>query len=91
MLEMTFRATTRIRQLAGVALAFTVVFALGACNDTRPQRNITGPSLSERPENGHIESDDDDNGDDDDTVYEQVEFLRNPLVSEVTIVKANQR
>lgn len=65
--------------LAGVLAA---VFALGACSDTA-QKDIAGPGLSQ------VTAAEEDEGDDNNTVYEQVEFLGNPLVSEVTIVKAN--
>jgi hypothetical protein len=65
-----------------VAVAFTAVIALGACSDTT-QKDLTGPSASQV-----VAVDADDEGDDN-AVYEQVEFLGNPLVSEVTIVKAN--
>ena len=62
-------------------VAFAVgLLALGACTDS-PRQDVTGLDMSQ-------ESFFDDEGDDD-KVYDQVEFLGNPLVSEVTIVKAN--
>ena len=62
-------------------MAFAVaLFALGACSDT-PKQDVTGLDMTQ-------ESFFDDEGDDN-KVYDQVEFLGNPLVSEVTIVKAN--
>ena len=62
-------------------MAFALaVFALSACSDA-PKQDITGLDMNQ-------ESLFDDEGDDD-KVYDQVEFLGNPLVSEVTIVKAN--
>ncbi len=61
--------------LASLALALTVV----ACNDDAASREALGPTTSE------IESDDVDAT----AVYEQREFLGNPLISEVTILKAN--
>ena len=62
---------------AGVAL---VVFALAAVACTDSQK-MTGPNadVTARTANNPITQ----------IVYEQVEFLGNPLVSEVTIVKAN--
>jgi len=47
------------------------------------QKDIAGPAASQLNTSA-----DEDEGDDN-TVYEQVEFLGNPLVSEVTITKAN--
>ena len=57
------------------------VFAIAACSDSQ-QKDIAGPSVSQ------VNASDEGEGDDD-AVYEQVEFLGNPLVSEVTIAKAN--
>ena len=62
------------RFAATLALA---LFTLGACSDA--EDNITGLVA---------ELTADDEGDDN-LVYDQVEFLGNPLVSEVTIMKAN--
>lgn len=67
-------------KLKYLSLAFGAVFALAACNDS-PDKDITGTSYSQL-------TDESEEGDDN-IVYEQVEFLGNPLVSEVTIVKAN--
>lgn len=62
-------------------IAFAIaLFALGACSDAAKQ-DVTGLDMSQ-------DSFFDDEGDDN-KVYDQVEFLGNPLVSEVTIVKAN--
>ncbi len=69
------------RNTAVLAGVFAAVFALGACSDTT-EKDIAGPGLSQ------VTATDEDEGDDN-IVYEQVEFLGNPLVSEVTIVKAN--
>ena len=69
-----------IRKVA-ITCAFASIFALGACSDNN-QKDIAGPAVSQ------VNAADDDAGDDN-TVYEQVEFLGNPLVSEVTITKAN--
>jgi hypothetical protein len=71
----------RSRSIIAIAIALAVTASLGACNDSRTQ-DIAGPSVSNSAQA--------DEGDaDDNIVYEQVEFLGNPLVSEVTIVKAN--
>lgn len=62
-------------------VAFAVVFSLGACSDDTGMKNIAGPTT--------VMNDEADDDGDDDLVYDQVEFLGNPLVSEVTIMKAN--
>ena len=70
--------------------ALLAALALGAalvgCNDNRGQpstsASIAGPNVSASLDEA------DDEGDDN-TVYDQTDFLGNPLVSEVTIVKAN--
>jgi uncharacterized protein DUF4331 len=70
--------------------AWVAALALGVamvgCSDTRSDRSvspsITGPSLSASNDQGE-------NEDDDATIYDQTDFLGNPLVSEVTIAKAN--
>ena len=62
-----------------LALVFGAVFALAACTDDA-QTGITAT------ENLAVSAEDEG---DDNAVYEQVEFLGNPLVSEVTIGKAN--
>ncbi|HKY98521.1 MAG TPA: DUF4331 family protein [Gemmatimonadaceae bacterium] len=69
-----------LRKVAITGL-FASILALSACSDAN-QKDIAGPAA------GQINAADDDEGDDN-TVYEQVEFLGNPLVSEVTITKAN--
>ena len=68
--------TPRVAMMAFAA----ALFALGACSDA-PKQDVTGLDMSQE---GFF---DDEGGDD--KVYDQVEFLGNPLVSEVTIVKAN--
>jgi hypothetical protein len=66
------------------ALALGV--ALVGCSDNRGQpsmsANIAGPNVS-----ANFDAADDEG--DDNTIYDQTDFLGNPLVSEVTIVKAN--
>jgi len=81
MLDTNLATAVRAKHVAMVTMALAAVFALGACGDTS-QKDVTGPTISQTVSNG------DDEGDDN-AVYEQVEFLGNPLVSEVTIVKAN--
>jgi hypothetical protein len=66
------------KYFAAFALALV---AMSACNDST-QNSLTNPAMS-----SSVNADDDEG--DDNTVYEQVEFLGNPLVSEVTISKAN--
>lgn len=67
------------KYFAAFALALV---AMSACNDGT-QNGLTNPAVS-----SSVNADDDDSADGN-TVYEQVEFLGNPLVSEVTISKAN--
>ena len=71
--------------LAALALGVAMV----GCSDMRSDRSmspsITGPSLSRSTAQGE----DEDDADDDKTIYDQTDFLGNPLVSEVTIAKAN--
>jgi uncharacterized protein DUF4331 len=66
------------------ALALGVTTGLTGCSDRTndSSRSIVAPSVASRD----IENDD---GDDDATIYDQTDFLGNPLVSEVTIAKAN--
>ncbi len=73
----------RSKHAAVLTLAIAALFALGACSENQPQSDLTGLGLSEAVSVA------DDEADDQNVVYEQVEFLGNPLVSEVTIVKAN--
>jgi len=84
MLETKIATAARTKHAAVVTMAFAALFALGACSDNSIRKEITGPGQTPVTSN----ADDDDAGDDN-AVYEQVEFLGNPLVSEVTIVKAN--
>jgi hypothetical protein len=67
--------------------ALAMAAAVAGCGDTNRTLShagsITGPSLSKSADQG-----DDDEGDDA-TIYDQTDFLGNPLVSEVTIAKAN--
>lgn len=68
------------RRLA-IAIGIAALFAAACSEDESP--NVTGPDRVQA-----VSVADDEAGDEN-TVYEQVEFLGNPLVSEVTIVKAN--
>lgn len=79
----------RIKTVMALFLAVTAVTTLGACNDSRPTQDLTGPSLSKGNDNANSNDAGDEDEGDDNTTYQQVEFLGNPLVSEVTIVKAN--
>jgi len=63
--------------LACVALGLFVA----GCSDSGAERGITAPTESEADKGGDAH--------DAGMVYDQVDFLGNPLVSEVTIVKAN--
>ena len=88
MLETNIETAAHAKRAVVVAMAFAALFALGACSDSTGQKDISGPSLSQSTGNGAASDADDDDGDDN-KVYQQIEFLGNPLVSEVTIVKAN--
>ena len=72
--------------------AWIAALALGAivagCADATSPRMPSQSSASASMDKNASQADDDDEGDDD-TVYDQVDFLGNPLVSEVTIAKAN--
>lgn len=71
---------TRMPRVAFMVMAFALALvSLGACHDAR--KDIAGPDASQMDAS-------EDEGDED-LVYDQVEFLGNPLVSEVTIMKAN--
>lgn len=81
------RATSMIQRRA-LLLAVAATAALGACQDMPREQGLTGPEASQnRSVSTNALGDDEDS--DDETVYEQVEFLGNPLVSEVTIEKAH--
>ena len=71
---------TRLAHALTIAFAISLTSALSACSDDMTSQNIAGPdaNLDMDVEEGS-----------NDLRYEQVEFLGNPLVSEVTIVKAN--
>jgi hypothetical protein len=60
------------------AAALALAFATFGCSDTTSSHDLTGP-------NSVVAEDEDDV----DVIYDQIEFLGNPLVSEVTIAKAN--
>ena len=87
MLEKKISAA-RAKHAAILTMAFAALFAVGACSDS-PQKDIAGLGYGQSVNNGKGGNDIDDDEGDDNTVYEQVEFLGNPLISEVTIVKAN--
>ena len=73
--------------LAALALGVATVGCGDARSDRSGPQNIAGPSLSRANDQGNDQGDDEDDADD--TVYDQTDFLGNPLVSEVTIAKAN--
>ena len=73
--------------LAALALGVATVGCSDARGDRSGPQNIAGPSLSRANDQGNDQGDDKDDADD--TVYDQTDFLGNPLVSEVTIAKAN--
>ena len=73
--------------VAAVALGVAIV----GCGDTTtsPRSTMRSANASFDKGNTQGDEDDDDQGDDDAKIYDQIEFLGNPLVSEVTILKAN--
>ena len=79
MLDRNLATTALTKRLAVVMMAFVVASTLGACSDSAPKQDITGPELSDDVSDDEAAAE----------VYDQVEFLGNPLVSEVTIMKAN--
>ena len=81
MFERNPAIASRKRRVAALTMAFAAAaFMLGACSDN----SSMGPSQSASDISAE------DFGDwGDDAIYDQVEFLGNPLVSEVTIAKAN--
>ena len=79
MLDRNLATTPLTKRLAVVMMAFVVAFTLGACSDSASKQDITGPELSDDVSDDEAAAE----------VYDQVEFLGNPLVSEVTIMKAN--
>jgi hypothetical protein len=85
-MHMTWK--TDVRALVA-ALAFGV--AIVGCGDTTsPRSPMRSASASlDRAGNDNNQGDEDNDAGDDDLVYDQTDFLGNPLVSEVTILKAN--
>jgi hypothetical protein len=57
------------------------------CGDSTPSRELTAPAAASADKGGDGEQSEE--AQDKKRVYDQVDFLGNPLVSEVTIVKAN--
>ena len=76
---------TDVRTLVA-ALAFGV--SIVGCGDTTSPRSPM-PSASANLDKGRSNQGDEDDDADDETIYDQTDFLGNPLVSEVTIAKAN--
>jgi hypothetical protein len=68
--------------LAVLAFGVSVAGCSDRMSDREPSRSIAEPTVANRD----VEDDD---SDDDATIYDQTDFLGNPLVSEVTIAKAN--
>ncbi len=78
--------TFRFKSIVTAAFVFAVATTLGACSDTSNQNAVTDPNVSVSGAKGSDQGDEEDG--DDSQIYTQVEFLGNPLVSEVTIEKA---
>jgi len=78
---------TDVRALVA-ALALGV--AMVGCGDTTSPRSPMRSASASLDKNGNDNNQgDDDDQDDADVIYDQTDFLGNPLVSEVTIAKAN--
>jgi hypothetical protein len=87
MSEQNLAIRPQLPRVDAIVMAFTVaLFTLGACSDDAAKQDIIGPT-SPFADVSNVDVSGDDN--DGDVVYDQVEFLGNPLVSEVTILKAN--
>jgi hypothetical protein len=79
---------TDVRALvAALALGVSIVGCSDTTSPRSPMRSASA-SLDKGP-NGTPGPEDDDDPGDDEAVYDQTDFLGNPLVSEVTIMKAN--
>ncbi len=92
MLDRYSARAARASHVLTLAIVFAVGSALVGCSDQKTQADATGPSLSAARNGGDdddMTAEADDRDDRRGRVYEQVEFLGNPLVSEVTIMKAN--
>jgi hypothetical protein len=74
--------------LAVLALGVSVAGCSDRMSDRDGSRSIAGPTLASRTAD-NISDNEDVDSDDDATIYDQTDFLGNPLVSEVTIAKAN--
>jgi Domain of unknown function (DUF4331) len=89
MLLLSAARAVRFTRRSAAMLAVAATASLAACQDTPHDPGLTGPSASQSRSASLDDVDDENDSDEDRTVYEQVEFLGNPLVSEVTIEKAN--
>ena len=69
-----------------VVLASLLLAFVAGCGDSTPTRDLTAPRLDPASASASADLNDEH---DDDLAYDQVDFLGNPLVSEVTILKAN--
>jgi Domain of unknown function (DUF4331) len=90
MFDMMTRHAARWSRSATLLTVIASASLLSACGDTDKSQSSTDPTVNATV---GLNNDDDDRWDRDAIFgrmkYEQVEFLGNPLVSEVTIVKAN--
>jgi Domain of unknown function (DUF4331) len=75
--------------LAALAVGAVLAGCAGDGSSRSTSQDIVGPSLSQSAKDRDNEDKDDDDDEDGRNGYAQIEFLGNPLVSEVTIVKAN--
>jgi Domain of unknown function (DUF4331) len=83
-IHMTWKTDVRAL-VAALALGVSIV----GCGDTTSPRSPMRSASASLDKGGNNQADQDDDQDDEDTIYDQTDFLGNPLVSEVTIQKAN--
>ncbi len=90
---MLHKNSARAMRALALTLAVSSTAMLAACGDTSKKDGLTDPTTSASVSGDQASNDADEQQDTEERSrkvrYEQVEFLGNPLVSEVTIVKAN--
>lgn len=90
---MLHKNSARAMRALALTLAVSSTAMLAACGDTSKKDGLTDPTASASVGGEQASNDADEQEDTEERSrkvrYEQVEFLGNPLVSEVTIVKAN--
>jgi hypothetical protein len=72
--------------ISRATLASLMLALVAGCGDSASTRDLTAPQLDPASASASADLNDEHDGD---LTYDQVDFLGNPLVSEVTILKAN--